>query len=220
MVSIIRLSLLALIVMVALPALAQTGPLVLRWPDLLPNLPPLHDPLGALTFDQRIELETVLWVRQLNDEERKARPEVIEEAKIYEQNLARSGLVVDTFVSEYEVFDQKLQKRGKLVRTDLSDKLVQIDGYLLPLEFSQDGVTDFLLVPYVGACIHVPPPPPNQIALLTLKEKLLVSDVFVPVRVTGVLRTKSSSAKLYLVDGEADISLGYRIQDGRIKLLK
>ena len=36
-------------------------------------------------------------------------------------------------------------------------------GYLLPLEFSGKLVSEFLLVPWVGACIHTPPPPPNQI---------------------------------------------------------
>ena len=41
-------------------------------------------------------------------------------------------------------------------------KLVRIPGYLVPLEYDGTGVSAALLVPYVGACIHVPPPPANQ----------------------------------------------------------
>ena len=40
---------------------------------------------------------------------------------------------------------------------------VRIPGFVVPLEESKDGVKEFLLVPYFGACIHSPPPPANQI---------------------------------------------------------
>ena len=40
---------------------------------------------------------------------------------------------------------------------------IRIPGYVVPLENGKDGVKEFLLVPYFGACIHSPPPPSNQI---------------------------------------------------------
>lgn len=40
---------------------------------------------------------------------------------------------------------------------------VRLPGYLVPLEETKDGMKEFLLVPYFGACIHSPPPPANQI---------------------------------------------------------
>jgi hypothetical protein len=40
---------------------------------------------------------------------------------------------------------------------------VRLPGYLVPLEENKSGMTEFLLVPYFGACIHTPPPPSNQI---------------------------------------------------------
>ena len=46
----------------------------------------------------------------------------------------------------------------------LDGQLIRLPGYIVPLEVSEDGrTTDFLLVPYFGACIHTPPPPANQI---------------------------------------------------------
>jgi uncharacterized protein len=45
----------------------------------------------------------------------------------------------------------------------MDDTLVKIPGYIVPLEDGKSGMTEFLLVPYFGACIHTPPPPSNQI---------------------------------------------------------
>jgi len=44
----------------------------------------------------------------------------------------------------------------------LDGRAVRIPGYIVPLDDFADAVTEFLLVPYFGACIHTPPPPPNQ----------------------------------------------------------
>ena len=38
----------------------------------------------------------------------------------------------------------------------------RIPGYVVPLESSAAGHLEFLLVPYFGACIHTPPPPPTR----------------------------------------------------------
>jgi hypothetical protein len=45
----------------------------------------------------------------------------------------------------------------------LEGAAVKLPGYVVPLEVSADGLKEFLLVPYFGACIHSPPPPANQI---------------------------------------------------------
>jgi hypothetical protein len=49
------------------------------------------------------------------------------------------------------------------VNTALVGQQVRIPGFIVPLEDSKDGLKEFLLVPYFGACIHSPPPPANQI---------------------------------------------------------
>ena len=55
------------------------------------------------------------------------------------------------------------------VNPDMKGKLVKILGYVAPLDFlGGDELAEFLLVPYFGACIHVPPPPANQIIHVTL----------------------------------------------------
>jgi len=55
------------------------------------------------------------------------------------------------------------------VNSKLSETKVKIPGFVVPLVVDDNGrVSEFFLVPYFGACIHVPPPPPNQIVYVKL----------------------------------------------------
>ncbi len=56
------------------------------------------------------------------------------------------------------------------VRAELDGQRIRLPGYVVPLEYSTGAIRDFLLVPYFGACIHSPPPPANQIVLVTLQK--------------------------------------------------
>jgi hypothetical protein len=73
------------------------------------------------------------------------------------------------------------------VVASLDGKRVQIGGYVVPLDFDATRVKEFLLVPFVGACIHVPPPPPNQIVYVKAEGGVDVKGTFDPVWVTGTL---------------------------------
>jgi hypothetical protein len=83
-------------------------------------------------------------------------------------------------------------------------------------------VTEFLLVPYVGACIHVPPPPPNQIVHVKVIRKggYKNENLYEPVWVTGKINVKSMAKQLFLVDGFADIDIGYAIQANQVERYK
>jgi hypothetical protein len=102
----------------------------------------------------------------------------------------------------------------------LDGQQIRMAGYLLPLEHADEGVSDFLLVPYVGACIHVPPPPANQIVLVRLGKKFKVNDLYTPVWITGQMKTKASSKALTLVDGQADVSVGYHLEGSKVEIYK
>ena len=86
---------------------------------------------------------------------------------------------------------------------------VQIGGYPVPLETGETGAyTLFFLVPYAGACIHVPPPPPNQIILVEYADGMRIDDIYVPLWVSGTLQVDQTSNEL------ADAS--YRIVAQRV----
>ena len=76
------------------------------------------------------------------------------------------------------------------VVTALNNQMVKLSGFLVTLEGDGKSVSEFLLVPFYGACIHVPPPPSNQIVLVRTKP-FKVKQVFQTVAVTGRLRTES-----------------------------
>lgn len=74
------------------------------------------------------------------------------------------------------------------VEAGLLGRTIRMPGYILPLEYQMSGtVQEFLLVPYFGACIHMPPPPPNQIVYVTSDEPVTIEQMWDPVWVIGEL---------------------------------
>ncbi|MFV0431017.1 MAG: DUF3299 domain-containing protein [Alphaproteobacteria bacterium] len=79
---------------------------------------------------------------------------------------------------------------------ELDGKKIKITGFIVPLEFDTEYVNEFLLAPYIGACIHVPPPPANQIIYVTSKKKVKIDDIYYPFTFEGTLIVKSSQTEL------------------------
>jgi hypothetical protein len=75
--------------------------------------------------------------------------------------------------------------------------VARVPGYMVPLEDNLEEVTEFLLVPYPGACIHVPPPPPNQIVHVVMEgnKKAQVRLWMEAVWVEGTLRLAEATTR-------------------------
>ena len=79
----------------------------------------------------------------------------------------------------------------------MNGKSIRLGGYPVPLETDAQGrYLSFFLVPYPGACIHVPPPPPNQIILVDYPDGIAIDDIYQPFWVQGTLRVSQSSNEL------------------------
>ncbi|MNH14151.1 hypothetical protein D3C79_737390 [compost metagenome] len=79
----------------------------------------------------------------------------------------------------------------------LDGQQVKLPGYIVPLEVSEEGrTTEFLLVPYYGACIHVPPPPSNQIVHIFSEIGVKVEDLYQPYWIEGQMLVKATSSEL------------------------
>ncbi len=73
---------------------------------------------------------------------------------------------------------------------EMDGQAIRIPGFVVPLEFNDDkAVTQFFLVPYFGACIHVPPPPPNQIIFVNAPQGLTMDNLYTPFWISGVIKT-------------------------------
>lgn len=85
-------------------------------------------------------------------------------------------------------YQQALTSRS--VVNDFDNQSVKIAGFVVPLAFDDNQlVTQFFLVPYFGACIHMPPPPPNQIIFASFPKGLFLESLEAPFWVSGVLST-------------------------------
>ena len=82
------------------------------------------------------------------------------------------------------------------VDTSLDGQTVALAGYMTPLFFDEAETDAFLLVPYVGACIHVPAPPPNQIVFVESETPVPVLEMWEPFRAIGTLHVRTQSTDL------------------------
>jgi hypothetical protein len=83
------------------------------------------------------------------------------------------------------------------VNPDLHGLTLRIPGFIVPLDLDSAGrVVEFFLVPYYGACIHVPPPPPNQIVYVHASKPFLVKDGTNAFWVTGQMRVERKRTEM------------------------
>ena len=113
---------------------------------------------------------------------------------------------VTSFMSS--LFDPSEVKFNKKI----NNKEVKIPGYIIPLEYEGKDIKTFLLVPYIGACIHVPPPPPNQIVYVDTEQSWEGMDWWEPVYVTGTIKIESRQMQFFEM-----VDIGYEILAGNVE---
>lgn len=83
------------------------------------------------------------------------------------------------------------------VRKELDGITVKLPGFIVPLDIGKDGlITEFFLVPYFGACIHVPPPPPNQIVYVKIEKGIALDSIYEAYWITGNLKVNNKTTRL------------------------
>ena len=90
--------------------------------------------------------------------------------------------------SEEDAYQQALVSTD--VNENLDGAMIRIPGFVVPLEFDEEQtISQFFLVPYFGACLHMPPPPPNQIILVNAPKGIQMSALYDPFWIEGQLST-------------------------------
>ena len=202
----------SLILFTALQVHAAEVPRKINWDDLVPKFPPLKHPFHQLSMQQLLDLEFLVSIDKRREEGKISNVHAIFEKGVEVQHaLTSQGLDVDRLIAAYNRWEKEIAKRNQMTNIKFQGQIVRIPGYALPLEHKDMGVKEFLLVPYVGACIHVPPPPPNQTVYVSLKEAYTVKDLYEPVWITGRLSIKTTNKSLSLVDGSAVIETAYML---------
>ncbi|MFK0688085.1 DUF3299 domain-containing protein [Mesorhizobium sp. IMUNJ 23033] len=110
----------------------------------------------------------------------------------------------------------KLPDHGETLSINLQDKTIQLAGYALPVDREGDLVYQFLLVPWTGACSHMPTPPPNQIVLVTPAHPYKMAEAYQPVSVTGTLQPGLEKSQLFILDGVSVIQSDYTVHKAEV----
>lgn len=113
---------------------------------------------------------------------------------------------------------QNRKKAQNSINPLLLGKKGRLPGYIVPLEMDGILVTQFLLVPTAGACIHTPPPPANQIVLVTPKEPIELVSLYTPVWIEGELQSSSNKSDVQLSDGIAEVDTAYTMLATSVEL--
>jgi uncharacterized protein len=98
-----------------------------------------------------------------------------------------------------EVLGFRYPPSASRVVPELDGQLVRLPGFIVPLDIDDVGnITEFFLVPYFGACIHVPPPPPNQLVHVTPEDAFPLHSIWDPFWIEGTIRTEQRGNALGL----------------------
>jgi hypothetical protein len=89
-------------------------------------------------------------------------------------------------------------------------KEITMKGFMMPLDYEAKEVVEFLFMPYIPACMHVPPPPANQLVLVKMKKGTTVQPSMYPIEISGKIN----------LDANKDLESSYKMEGLKIKELK
>ena len=94
-------------------------------------------------------------------------------------------------------FQSQLDEAGRVINPLLEGQSIEIAGFMVPIEVQGEKVSQFLLVPEAGQCIHIPPPPLNQTLLVdTTTTPTPLRDLYQPIIVSGRLSVGTQSFEI------------------------
>lgn len=210
---------LCLLLGLAHPAPAQAAREI-AWADLLPQRTEVAgetDPFATMPPEHLADLARVEYMRWWLENDGETRDGGLIDPEKQRQKLSRletqltdQGYDVDYLLEQVDVERDRRATQQDQTNTELLGKTVQMPGYVLPLDpNSTRELQAFLLVPYVGACIHVPTPPPNQIVFVETAEPIKNPGTFSAVKITGELRSDPRTYDLFRVDGSQPVEVAY-----------
>lgn len=198
------------------PAMAQSA---IAWEDLQAHSTHLRNPYEHLSTTQTFRLSSLYKLREWAKENQPA-PDSVEAQEIQrlEKAFADEGLDPNALLVDADEARDYWRSQSQVTNPDLIDRSVQLSGFVLPLgenkrknnrEQQAQQVSEFLLVPFVGACIHVPAPPPNQMIYIKPAAAIENPGLFSSVQVIGTLRARTGSYEVFQVDGSRTVDVSY-----------
>jgi len=187
----------------------------INWQDLQGKVGPYQDPFADLTEDQLYNLSVYGRISEMKRlfPAYEITEEMDKEAEAAKAILIAEEVDIDYLFAQREIIIEKRKKAALVTNDLLADREIEMSGYMLALEFNNGLVTEFLLVPTIGACSHKPVPPSNQLIYVTAQKAIAAGSPYMPIKVTGTLRITPQTKDLYLVDGQQQIQMSYSLEN-------
>ncbi|CAM4178096.1 DUF3299 domain-containing protein [Vibrio neonatus] len=187
-------------------AIASTA-ITVDWDNLRPAAEPNPIVLPELSREHLSKIQNVFTLMHSTE------PADEEQLTALLAELKQDNIDAIELLKMREAYIEAQKLASQSLTTEFDGKNVRIPGFLVPIQFSDAMVaTEFLLVPVAGACIHMPPPPANQIVRVSYTKGYAMRTVQYPVWVEGVMQSSLTTEDVYIVDGTSNISMGYQLQ--------
>lgn len=211
-----RSAVLALCGLVGVGAWTAEPERTVDWQDLRPPVTAENNPFATMSDAQNEALRQIVLSR-LMQARGLAAPDAAERHRAeWAQQLRAQGIDADAVLAQREVLIAQRQAAAETGVAALEGQHVRLGGYLLPAALQGDQVTEFLLVPWVGACSHTPPPPPNQSVRVRPARPYPMSRAYEPVWISGALRVRPQEKSVFVVDGELAVRSAYAIDGATV----
>ena len=188
-----------LLLILSLPFYAMSDDFIeLKWQELVTKNNDVDVSLPELTDQQKLALKQILILQK--DASKQAEEQRLQLA----EQLKIEGVDADEAIAARQAYMTAKQNNAEAITQEYDGKKVRMPGFIVPIEFDGLKTTEFLLVPVAGACIHMPPPPANQIVRVSYPEGFTVQNVQYPVWIEGDFHSKKVTEEVFLVDDHFD----------------
>ncbi|SEF96380.1 hypothetical protein SAMN04488244_105191 [Vibrio hangzhouensis] len=180
-------------------------PVTIQWKDLQPETANIETNLPDITERQRESLQMILLLDSVPSAENQAKSEELI------SELSAQGIDARFLLEQRRQFMEQMKNRAEQTTEAFNHRSIRMAGFIVPLDMDGLKTTEFLLVPVAGACIHLPPPPANQIIRVHYPKGFEIKNVQYPVWIEGVIQNDKKTEDVFLVDGNTAITMGYKL---------
>ena len=211
----------AVFVIATAPAIAGEATPI-EWPQLPDgSAQEFEDPYRDLATEQMSDLMSLVRLREeLGGEGLKTAERGQLEARTAELEaaLAVDGIDVEWLLSQRWVVADRRRQAAVATNAALDGQSVEIAGFLLPAPSTENGNVTAYLMPDRSVCMHLPPPPPNQLVRLVIESAPQVSGSCVPVVVWGTLRAQESRHEVFMIDHSVPMWSAWTLETDDVRM--
>ena len=180
----------------------------------------IEDPFWELDYDVLDKLAVIVDYQDAKELGEKMTEQQTKEHDKLKAELKKQKVDVDGLLAIRQQMIAQWEAQNESFNPLIVNKNIEIRGFVLPIEWQGKKLSEFLLVPFVGACIHKPTPPPNQIIYAKLKTPMDFPNLslFASVTVKGFLISKLQSPELTLVDGTQPVTTTYELNTESVEV--